>query len=103
MFNFSKLISSLILFISFSFSTYAQQVVITSDATSADEGSSFVMTATLDAAIAPDVTVPLAITGTATNGFDFTADFATKGVEVLDRQIIFLEILKYILTEGFFT
>ena len=84
MFNFSKLISSLILFISFSFSTYAQQVVITSDATSADEGSSFVMTATLDAAIASDVTVPLAITGTATNGFDFTADFATKGVEVLE-------------------
>ncbi|MDE0773052.1 MAG: hypothetical protein OSB25_12730, partial [Salibacteraceae bacterium] len=84
MFNFSKLISSLILFISFSFSHYAQEVVISSDATSSDEGSSFVMTATLDAAIASDVSVPLTITGTATSGIDFTSAYATKGVEALE-------------------
>ena len=46
---------------------------------SVDEGSASVLTATIDAASSRDMTVPLTVTGTATNETDYTTTFDSQG------------------------
>ena len=81
MFNFSKLISSLILFISFSLNSYAQDpaVTVSVDNLSFDEGNSSLVTGTIDAAHDSDILVPFLATGTALAGTDFNYTFSSEG------------------------
>ena len=81
MFNFSKLITSLILFVSFSLTSYAQDpaVTLSVDSASFDEGSSVNVTGTIASAQDSDVLVPFLVTGTALADTDFTTSFSSKG------------------------
>ena len=56
-------------------------ISITANETSVLEGSSIIMTATLDAAIEADSRIPLVISGTSTSGADFTTSFTSEGEE----------------------
>ena len=54
---------------------------------SVDEGSASVLTATIDGASSKDVTVPLTVTGTATNETDYTTSFESQGAEDLQYYL----------------
>ena len=60
---------------------------ITAAADSFDEGTTNTLTMTINSASSTDVVIPLVLTGTATEGTDYTSSFASLGEETLISSI----------------
>ena len=65
----------------------SQNISISTDVTSFNEGETVVLTGSIDAVSESDVKIPLGISGTATSGDDFTTVFESMGSESLLSSI----------------
>ena len=91
-----KKITLLGLYLVFSQAIFSQNITITTDNTSVNEGAAFTLTATLDAVSTEDITLPVSVTGSASSISDYTVSFATQGSESILSSEVYgnkLEIL----------
>ena len=91
-----KKITLLGLYLVFSQAIFSQNITITTDNTSVNEGAAFTLTATLDAVSTEDITLPVSVTGSASSISDYTVSFATQGNESILSSEVYgskLEIL----------